>query len=34
VKGNRFTIELIEGNREAEVTAGVLYDPKSEKLKG
>ena len=34
VKGKRFTIELIEGNREAEVTAGVLYDPKSEKLKG
>jgi glycine cleavage system T protein len=33
VKGNRFTIELIEGNLEAEVTANVLYDPKSEKLK-
>jgi 4-methylaminobutanoate oxidase (formaldehyde-forming) len=33
VKGNRFTIELIEGNLEAEVTANVLYDPKGEKLK-
>ncbi|MEN9562301.1 MAG: hypothetical protein RIR73_545, partial [Chloroflexota bacterium] len=33
VKGNRFTIELIEGNLEAEVTANVLVDPKSEKLK-
>ena len=33
VKGNRFTIELIEGNREAEVTASVLYDPKGEKLR-
>ncbi len=33
VKGNRFTIELIEGNREAEVTANVLVDPKGEKLK-
>ena len=32
-KGNRFTIELIEGNREAEVTASVLYDPKGEKLR-
>ena len=32
-QGNRFTVELIEGNREAEVTASVLYDPKSEKLK-
>jgi len=32
-KGERFTIELIEGNLEAEVTANVLYDPKSEKLK-
>lgn len=33
LKGNRFTIELIEGNREAEVTASVLYDPKGEKLR-
>ena len=33
VKGTRFTIELIEGNLAAEVTANVLYDPKSEKLK-
>ncbi|MBI2330585.1 MAG: aminomethyl transferase family protein, partial [Chloroflexi bacterium] len=33
VKGNRFTVELIEGNREAEVTASVLYDPKGEKLR-
>ncbi|GAB4497098.1 MAG: FAD-dependent oxidoreductase [Anaerolineales bacterium] len=32
-KGERFTIELIEGNLEAEVTANVLYDPKSEKLR-
>jgi 4-methylaminobutanoate oxidase (formaldehyde-forming) len=33
VKGNRFTIELIEGNLEAEVSANVLVDPKGEKLK-
>jgi 4-methylaminobutanoate oxidase (formaldehyde-forming) len=33
VKGNRFTIDLIEGRREAEVTASVLYDPKGEKLR-
>jgi len=33
VKGNHFTIELIEGNLEAEVTANVLVDPKGEKLK-
>ena len=32
-QGNRFTVELIEGKREAEVSASVLYDPKSEKLK-
>lgn len=32
-KGNRFTIDLIEGRREAEVTASVLYDPKGEKLR-
>jgi len=33
VKGRRFMVELIEGNREAEVTANVLYDPKGEKLR-
>jgi hypothetical protein len=33
VKGNRFTIELIEGNLEAEVTSNVLVDPKGERLK-
>lgn len=32
-KGERFTVELIEGRREAEVTANVLYDPKGEKLR-
>lgn len=32
-KGSRFTVELIEGLQEAEVTASVLYDPKSEKLR-
>lgn len=31
--GNRFVVELIEGRREAEVTASVLYDPKGEKLR-
>jgi 4-methylaminobutanoate oxidase (formaldehyde-forming) len=31
--GNRFTIDLIEGRREAEVTAPVLYDPKGERLR-
>jgi 4-methylaminobutanoate oxidase (formaldehyde-forming) len=32
-QGNRFKIELIEGMYEAEVTANVLYDPKSEKAR-
>jgi len=32
-QGNRFTIDLIEGRREAEVTASVLYDPKGERLR-
>ncbi|GAB4454411.1 MAG: FAD-dependent oxidoreductase [Anaerolineales bacterium] len=31
--GNRFTIDLIEGRREAEVTVPVLYDPKGERLR-
>lgn len=31
--GNRFTVELIEGRREAEVTAPVLFDPKGERLR-
>ncbi|HXF85182.1 MAG TPA: FAD-dependent oxidoreductase [Anaerolineales bacterium] len=31
--GNRFLVELIEGCREAEVTAPVLYDPKGERLR-
>jgi glycine cleavage system T protein len=31
--GNRFIINLIEGRREAEVTASVLFDPKSERLR-
>jgi sarcosine dehydrogenase len=31
--GNRFTIDLIEGRREAEVTASVLFDPKGERLR-
>jgi 4-methylaminobutanoate oxidase (formaldehyde-forming) len=30
---NRFIIDLIEGQHEAEVTASVLYDPKGEKLR-
>ena len=34
VKGNRFTVELIEGNRQAEVTASVLFDPKGERARG
>ncbi|MBL8101880.1 MAG: FAD-dependent oxidoreductase [Anaerolineales bacterium] len=33
VKGNRFVIELIEGNCEAEVTASVLFDPKGERAR-
>ena len=32
-QGNRFTIELIEGRREAQVTAPVLFDPKGERLR-
>ncbi|NOH03239.1 MAG: aminomethyl transferase family protein [Chloroflexi bacterium] len=32
-QGNCFTVELIEGKREAEVTVSVLYDPKGEKLR-
>lgn len=32
-RGGRFTVELIEGRREAEVTASVLYDPKGERLR-
>ena len=31
--GTRLEVELIEGRTIAEVTAGVLYDPKGEKLK-
>lgn len=31
--GNRFIIDLIEGRREAEVTASVLFDPKGEKAR-
>ncbi len=31
--GNRFTVELIEGRQEAEVTATVLLDPKGEKAR-
>ncbi|MEW6285672.1 MAG: FAD-dependent oxidoreductase [Chloroflexota bacterium] len=33
-QGSRFIIDLIEGRREAEVTAPVLYDPKGERLRG
>jgi 4-methylaminobutanoate oxidase (formaldehyde-forming) len=32
-QGNRFTVDLIEGKREAEVASSVLYDPKGEKLR-
>ncbi|MGZ9225992.1 MAG: glycine cleavage T C-terminal barrel domain-containing protein, partial [Anaerolineales bacterium] len=32
-QGNRFTIDLIEGRREAELTASVLFDPKGERLR-
>jgi glycine cleavage system aminomethyltransferase T/glycine/D-amino acid oxidase-like deaminating enzyme len=32
-QGNRFTLDLIEGRREAEVTAPVLFDPKGERLR-
>ncbi|HEY5729014.1 MAG TPA: FAD-dependent oxidoreductase [Anaerolineales bacterium] len=31
--GNRFVVDLIEGRREAEVTASVLYDPKGKRLR-
>jgi 4-methylaminobutanoate oxidase (formaldehyde-forming) len=31
--GNRFELELIEGRRQAEVTATVLYDPKGERMR-
>ncbi|HET7143259.1 MAG TPA: FAD-dependent oxidoreductase, partial [Anaerolineales bacterium] len=31
--GNRFIIDLIEGRREAEVTASVLFDPKGERAR-
>ncbi len=32
-QGNRFTAELIEGRREAEVTASVLFDSKGERAR-
>lgn len=32
-QGNRFTIDLIEGRREAEVTPSVLFDPKGERAR-
>ena len=32
-QGNRFKVELIEGFREAEVTAAVLFDPKGERAR-
>lgn len=32
-QGNRFMIDLIEGRREAEVTASVLFDPKGERAR-
>jgi 4-methylaminobutanoate oxidase (formaldehyde-forming) len=32
-QGNRFTVELIEGRRQAEVSASVLFDPKGERLR-
>lgn len=32
-QGSRFIVELIEGKREAEVTASTLYDPKGDKLR-
>jgi glycine cleavage system T protein len=31
--GNRFFVDLIEGRREAEVTASVLFDPKGERAR-
>ena len=33
-RGNRFSVDLIEGRREAEVTASVLFDPKGERARG
>ncbi|MFN8411323.1 MAG: FAD-dependent oxidoreductase [Anaerolineales bacterium] len=32
-QGNRFIIDLIEGRRQAEVTASVLFDPKGERAR-
>jgi 4-methylaminobutanoate oxidase (formaldehyde-forming) len=32
-QGNRFTVDLIEGRQEAEVTASVLFDPKGERAR-
>jgi 4-methylaminobutanoate oxidase (formaldehyde-forming) len=32
-QGNRFIIDLIEGRREAEVTASVLFDPKGDRAR-
>jgi 4-methylaminobutanoate oxidase (formaldehyde-forming) len=32
-QGNRFIVELIEGRREAEVSATVLFDPKGERTR-
>jgi len=32
-QGNRFSVDLIEGRREAEVTASVLFDPKGERAR-
>jgi 4-methylaminobutanoate oxidase (formaldehyde-forming) len=32
-QGNRFLADLIEGRREVEVTASVLFDPKGERLR-
>ncbi len=32
-QGNRFIVDLIEGRREAEVTASVLFDPKGERAR-
>jgi 4-methylaminobutanoate oxidase (formaldehyde-forming) len=32
-QGNRFTVDLIEGRQEAEVTAIVLFDPKGERAR-
>lgn len=32
-QGNRFIVDLIEGRREAQVTASVLFDPKGERAR-